>query len=166
MELFKDLCQLNGVSGNEKNITEYVFALFKKLCKVSTDNMGNVIATLDNNADFTILIEAHSDEIGLMVKNITEKGFLEFVPVGGIDTSIILGKEVVVHGAKDLYGVIGAKPPHLMTEQEAKEKISFDKMYIDCGYNKETIKNLVSVGDFITFQGEFVRLWRNCLVKS
>ncbi len=162
MELLKDLCQFNAVSGNEKQLNKYIIDLFGKFCEVYEDKMGNVIATLDNKADFTILLEAHTDEIGLMVKNITENGFIEFVSVGGIDTAIIPGKEVTVHGKKDLYGVIGAKPPHLMNEQEEKEKITFDKMFIDCGYNKETMDKFVSVGDFITFKGDFVTLANNC----
>ena len=162
MELLKELCQFNAVSGNEQQFNKYLIDLFRKYCEVYQDKMGNVIATLDNKAEFTILVEAHSDEIGLMVKNITEKGFIEFVPVGGIDASIIIGKEVTVHGKNDLFGVIGAKPPHLMTEEEKKEKICFDKMFIDCGYDKETTDNLVSVGDFISFKGDFVKLNETC----
>ena len=95
------------------------------------------------------------DEIGLMVKDIEDNGFIRFTSVGGIDPRTIVGQEVIVHGSEDLFGVIGSKPPHLQEESEVNKAIKIDDMFIDIGYPKELVEKLVKVGDPITINREF-----------
>ncbi|MBR4720408.1 MAG: M20/M25/M40 family metallo-hydrolase [Clostridia bacterium] len=121
--------------------------------EVKIDTLGNVIAVKycgKPNAK-KLLIEAHIDEIGLMVKNIDENGFITFVNVGGVDARILPAMEVIVHGKKDLKGVIGAKPPHIMSDGEDKKSVKIEDMSIDTGLSFEEVKKQVSVGDSISF---------------
>lgn len=151
MEKLKDMCSLYSVSGNEYKMTEYLKDYTQTFCDdISSDNMGNVVAKINNNSALNIALEAHIDNIGLVVKEIDEKGFISFACSGGIDSSILPTAEVMVHGKKDLFGVIGAKPPHLQTKDDEGKKNDADKMYIDCGYNLEKISKYVSVGDTIS----------------
>jgi len=159
MEVLKELCNLRGVSGNETVVADTVMQLFSKNSdKCYKDKMGNVIAKIDNGADFTVLVEAHLDEIGLIVSEIDSNGFIKFTSVGGINSAILPAKEVIVHGKKDLFGVIGAKPPHLMTDDEKNKKPEFDSLFIDVGFGKEELEKYVSVGDVISFKGGFLQL--------
>ncbi len=159
MEVLKELCNLRGVSGNEENAADYIMQLFlQNSDKCYKDKMGNVIAIINNAADFTVLIEAHIDEIGLIVSEIDSNGFIKFTSVGGINSAILPAKEVIVHGKSDLFGVIGAKPPHLMTEDEKNKKLEFDSLFIDVGLNKTEVIKYVSVGDVISFKGGFTNL--------
>ena len=96
------------------------------------------------------MIEAHCDEIGLMVKDIDERGFLSVVNVGGVDQRILLSSEVIVHGKRDLKGVIGAKPPHLQGKGEDEKSTKLVDMAVDTGLSAEEVKAIVSVGDSIT----------------
>ncbi len=160
-QLLEALSSLRGVSGFEYRITDKVLEYFKPYAdEVYTDTLNNVIAVKRcgiKNAP-SIMIEAHMDEIGLMVTSIDEDGFLSFVNIGGIDTSILPGCEVIVHGKKDFPGVIGAKPPHLQSRNEADKRVKMKDMRIDLGFLGESASELVSVGDAVTLCGEFTPL--------
>ncbi len=148
-----------GVSGNEENMHNLVMSLFSRFCsEVTTDVLGNVIGIKKgtNPSAPSLMIEAHMDELGFMVSGITEKGSLKVVSVGGFDPKILPGTEVTVWGKEKLFGVIGAKPPHLVSDRSKAPKI--DELCIDIGYDKETTKNLVSVGDIVTFNTSFTQL--------
>ncbi len=156
MEKLIEMCSLNSVSGNELKMTKYIKEYTETFCdQVICDEMGNVVAFLNNYADINIALEAHIDNIGLVVKEIDEKGFIKFICSGGIDSSILPTAEVIVHGKKDLFGVIGAKPPHLQTKDDEDKKKYVDDMYIDCGYDFENISEYVSVGDTITLFSKY-----------
>lgn len=160
-ELIQKLSDLSGVSGYEHNVGNFVTELFSKYCdEVTTDNMGNIIAVKKSHFKnpYKLMIEAHMDEIGLMVTNIDENGFLYFTSVGGIDPRILLANEVIVHGKEDLYGIIGAKPPHVLTADEKTKTVPMDKMYIDIGMDEQKAKRLVSPGDTVTFKNKFLKL--------
>lgn len=151
MDKLIEMCSLHSVSGNERIMTEYIKNYASHFCDdVVSDAMGNVVAKIDNNAELNIVLEAHIDNIGLVVKEIDNKGFVRFVCSGGIDPSILPTAEVVIHGKKDLFGVIGAKPPHLQNNDDVKEKKTIENMYIDCGFDYETVSNYISVGDTIS----------------
>ncbi len=165
-ELIKTLSQLDGVSGHEENITKDIKDIFKKYChQVIDDNLGNIIGLKKSKCSDAkkVMIEAHMDEIGMMVTDIDKDGFLYFTPVGGIDPRILLANEVVVHGTKDIYGIIGAKPPHVVTPAEKGNTVPFDKLYIDTGYSKDEIEKIVSIGDVVTFGSEFRELKNNVI---
>ena len=162
MEMLYELCRQVAVSGNEHNLAEYLRNSFASFCdETIIDNIGNLIVTLNKNAGKRIMIEAHMDEIGLIVKRIDEKGFIKFAPIGGIDSAILPSMEVIVHGKKPVFGVIGAKPPHLMTKDEADKKYSLESLYIDTGYSFEELSAIVEIGDIITFNSEPKKLLNN-----
>ena len=167
MEVLKELCNLRGVSGNETTVADTVMRLFSQNSKKCyKDKIGNVVAEINNNSSFTILIEAHLDEIGLIVSDIDDNGFIKFASVGGIDSSVLPAAEVIVHGKKDLFGVIGAKPPHLMTAEEKEKKLEYESLFIDVGYAKSELEKYVSIGDVISFNGGFEPLNNNVFVAK
>ena len=148
-----------GVSGNEKGIRSCVKSLFENYCdEVYTDTLGNVIG-IKKGTDSSLpslMIEAHMDELGLMVSSIAENGSFLVVPVGGFDSKILPGTEVTIHGKETLFGVIGAKPPHLISGERKVPKIS--ELCIDTGLSFEKASSLVSVGDVVTFNTSYTKL--------
>lgn len=125
ISVLKDLSAFTGVSGREEGISKYIAELFKNYCdSVEIDKFYNVSGYKKGSAEAgkKIMIMAHHDEIGLMVKSIDENGFIKFTSIGGVDSKILLAQEVVVHGSEDIYGVIGAKPPHLLKPEETKRQ--------------------------------------------
>jgi endoglucanase len=126
-----------------------------------------VLGVIGKGGKKRVMIEAHLDEIGLMVKNIDEAGFVKFVPVGGIDPAILPATGVWIHGKKTIFGVIGAKPPHLQTEEDTKNKYTWDDLYIDAGYSYAEISEIVTIGDVISFPFKPKTLLNGCVsVKS
>lgn len=152
-KLIKELSDLRGISGFEYRISDKIAEYFRPYAdEVTVDTLGNVIAVKrcgKENAK-KIMIEAHCDEIGLMVRDIDDRGFVTMAMVGGIDARILPSSEVVIHGRKDVPGVIGAKPPHLQEADEAKKASKLTDMAIDTGMNADEVKKYVSVGDSIT----------------
>lgn len=163
-DILKTLSDAGGISGFEYTVAPYVKSLLERYCdEVTVDHGGNVIGRKfceDANAP-TVMIEAHMDGIGLMVKEITERGFLTFVPIGGIDPRILPSAEVIVCGKKELYGVIGAKPPHLQKAGEQDKAPKIEDMAIDIGMTKEQAEQIVSVGDMVYFNTDAVLLGEN-----
>ena len=148
-----------GVSGHEKEIANTVKSIFGQFCdEVKTDTLGNVIATKKgkNPSYPSLMIEAHMDELGLMVSRITDEGSLKFITVGGFDPKVLPGTEVTVWGKEKLFGVIGAKPPHLITEKGKVPSIS--ELCVDIGFSKEKTQELVCVGDIITINTSYTEL--------
>lgn len=153
MEKFlKELSDLRGISGFEYRINEQIKKLIEPYCdEVRVDSLGNIIALKKGKkSNKKIMLEAHMDEIGLMVSQIEKNGFLKFINIGGVDPRILPASEVTVHAKKDLKGVIGAKPPHLMTSGEGDKSVKITDMTIDTGLSYEEVCELVSVGDSVT----------------
>jgi endoglucanase len=163
-ELLRKLSNAHGVSGSEGS----VFSIIKKelkghVDKISEDTMGNLIAEKKGNK-FKVMLAAHMDEIGLMVKFIDEKGFLRFVALGGWFAPTLYNQRVVLHGTKgQCHGVIGGKPPHMMDEEERKKGVKVDDMFIDVGAcNREDVTRLgIEVGTPVTIDREFTELANN-----
>jgi len=133
-QLLEAFSNANGVSGYEHEVGELLRKTVAPLVdEVSTDVMGNVIATRRGDGPI-LMIAAHMDEIGAMVKYIDDAGFLRFVPIGGWFDQTILGQRVLVHGTKGtLVGAIGSKPPHIMDVEERKKPIKIKDMFVDVG---------------------------------
>ena len=112
IELLKQLCILDGTSGDEGAVREFVISQIKDHCEYKIDNLGNIIAFKKGKKEPSkkVLIDAHLDEVGLIITHIEESGFLRFKTVGGIDTAALMFRRVLVNG-KTL-GVIGGKPVH------------------------------------------------------
>lgn len=158
MELKEVLMKLSdtyGVSGHEANSAELVKTLFNGLYdEVRVDRMGSVIM-LKRGKDpgaAKIMLAAHYDEIGMIVKRIEKGGFIRVTQVGGIDQRILPSMEVVVHGRKDIFGVFSACPPHLQTDEDRKKAWKMDELVIDCGYDEEDLRKIVRIGDIVSFR--------------
>lgn len=163
MDLLRDLCAVDGISGFEKNVAGIMQRELRKTCVgVDVDNFGNVIGR-KGSGEVKIMIAAHMDEVGLMVKHINEKGFISFVKIGGIDDRLLSNQRVVIKSKKgDVSGVIGSKPPHLQKKEEQEKIIKHDELFIDIGARDEgdALKR-VAVGDPIIFEPNFGRLTKD-----
>jgi endoglucanase len=154
-KLLKDLLLSDGISGYEENAAKIMTEALSKVCNsVEIDNLGNVIGKAGNGKK-KIQIAAHIDEIGMVVKHISEKGFIYFIKIGGINDSILPGKIVKIVNKKGEYitGVIGTKPPHLLSAEESKKPIKYDNMFIDIGLSsREEVLKVIQIGDQIIFE--------------
>lgn len=161
-ELLKKLCTINGISGNETSVSLFCAEyLHQYTDNVSIDYNNNVVAIFDSkNSDKTILLDAHIDQIGFIVTEVDEKGFIRVDKCGGIDSRTLLGSPVTIFGKDIVEGVICCMPPHLSDGKE-DESVSVDKIRIDAGMPAEKIKEIVSAGDYITFKNNFVELLNN-----
>ena len=128
--------------------------------EVTTDVMGNVIAVVNPGAKPRVMLAGHCDEIGFMVRYITDQGFIHFSPIGGVDAHLAPGQKVHVHTAKGpILGVVGKKAIHLMEPEERKKVLQFHQQWIDIGVpNRKEAEKRVSVGDPVTFAARFERL--------
>jgi len=166
VEYLKKLSTLHGISGREDSVREFMKKELEKFCdSVEIDNFGNLIAKRGNSGR-KIMIAAHTDEIGLMVKYIDDNGFLKFTKIGGIYDPTILNQKVVVHGSKgDLIGVLGSKPPHRMKEEEKTKIIKYEDMFIDIGAEsrEEAIEMGVNIGTWVSFLSEVYELGKHRL---
>jgi len=137
IDILEKLSNAPGVAGREDEVRSLIKEMLRPYVdELREDKLGNVIATKRGKAENapSIMLAAHMDEIGLYVKNITEKGFLYFTKIGGIDDRILMAQKVVVYTSKGpVPGVIGSKPPHIMKEEERKKVIEADKLFIDVG---------------------------------
>lgn len=165
--LLKLLTESSGVSGNEKEVRDLIIDEIKDYVdSIKIDRLGNIIAHKKGpEASKRLMITAHMDEIGLLIKDIDSSGLLKFMPVGGIDKRILVSKSVYV-GKDKVYGVIGAKPIHLQKREEWTNALDIDGLYIDIGAtSKEDAEKYVSIGDYVSFQSEYVEFGDN-LVKA
>ncbi len=154
--LLKKILDAPGVSGYEKEIAGIMQQELKKSCpEVIIDNFGNVIAKKGKGKK-KIMLAAHMDEVGFLVKHINKEGFIHFIKVGGIDDRILLGQRVSIRTKKGpIRGIIGAKPPHLLKDEEAKRLVKYEDMFIDIGCkNKEEAVKKVEIADSIVFDAD------------
>lgn len=157
MKTLEALCKIPAISGFEKKSIEYFKEIFidNGFSDVKTDIYGNIFAIKKSKTKdaVNILIDAHIDEIGLIVKEIKENGFILFDMVGGIDYDNLYCREVTIFGKKEIYGVIGATPPHLKKDNEK------EKLYIDTGL--KNAEDYISIGDAIKIKSNFLKLKNN-----
>ncbi len=130
--------------------------------EITVDKLENVIAVKKGKkASPKVMIAAHMDEVGLMVKTITKEGFLQFAKMGGIDDRILLAQNVIVHTQKGpLQGIIGSKPPHIQKEEERKKIVTYDNLFIDIGAEnlKDANKMGAKIGDPISFDVKYSKI--------
>jgi len=156
-KLLKKLSEAHGISGYESPVREIVreeFARYSHETRVT--KMGSVVGLRRGcgpEPRRKIMLAAHMDEVGLMVTGI-EKGFLRIEQVGGADARVMLGQEVIVHGRRELPGLIGSRPPHVLPSDERDQVIPFDKLFVDVGLPEPQVKRLVRVGDLISIRCE------------
>lgn len=160
--LLKKICETPGAPGFEKRIRNLVLEEVKSLVDSwEVDNMGNVICLKkgkNNPENKTAMVAAHMDEIGFIVKYIDDNGFIRFHTLGGFDPKTLTAQRVIVHGKKDLVGVMGTKPIHVMTADEKKKLPETTDFFIDMGMEKEEVLRHVSIGDPITRERELIEM--------
>ena len=118
-KLLAEICEAPGAPGHEQKIREIVYREVTPLVdSIATDNMGNIYAVKKGKKGKKVMIGAHMDEIGFIVTHIDEQGFVFFHTLGGFDAKTLTAQRVVIHGKKDVVGVMGSKPIHLMSVEE------------------------------------------------
>jgi endoglucanase len=152
-----------GVTGRENEARELMIRLMTPYAdEISVDKLENVIAVKKGKEKAPkIMLAAHMDEVGLMVKTITKEGFLQFAKMGGIDDRILPAQKVTVFSKKGSFsGIIGSKPPHIQKEEERKKVLAYDDLFIDIGAeSKDAALALgVAVGDPVGFDVKYTPL--------
>ena len=163
IDLLEKLCLIDGISGREDKVREFIVLRIKDKCDYDIDPMGNVIAFKKgkNRADKKVMISAHMDEVGYIVTYICDNGYLKFTSVGGVDSKVTLGKAVTV-GDNGVKGVIGSKAIHLCHGDEETVAPSLDKLYIDIGAkDKSEAEKIIEIGDSVHFCSDFVAFGKN-----
>lgn len=155
----KTLCALSGVSSFEDEVRNYIIKRVSPYADdLRVDAMGNLIVFKKGAkaAGSKLMLCAHMDEVGLIVKSITEDGYLKFACVGGIDRRVLLGKRVAI-GDQKVTGIIGLKAIHLTTPEERKRVPKLEDYYIDIGAkDRESAEKLVTEGDCGVFVSDVV----------
>src|SRR6056297_3048305 len=151
-KLLKNISETPGVSGFEQKIRELVMQEVKPLVdEVSLDNMGNVYAFRKGVENQKVMLAAHMDE----------NGFIYFLPLGGFDPKTLTAQRVILHGKKDIIGVMGSKPIHLMSDEERKRNVKIEDFFIDTGMTKEELENYIEIGTPVTRERELIEMG-NC----
>ncbi len=160
-ELLKRLVDADAVSGYEENVTKLMEKELKKYVdELKVDKVGNLIAKKGSGSP-KVMISAHMDKIGLIVKYVSKEGFIFFDKLGGWDDRILPTSKVLIHGTKGpVFGVLGTKPIHVQDKEESKKPLKTKEMFIDIGAgNEDEVKKAgVGIGDFITIYGTVTKL--------
>ncbi len=151
--LLTALCTAPGISGDEGTAAAAAMDALRVYCEDAHISHGNVISTFGSGEPSAphVLLDAHIDQIGMIVTSITDDGFVTVGNVGGIDRRLLPAQKVILHGTKPISGVICAMPPHLTNGDEKVQK--FEDVRIDTGYSAEELRKLLAPGDSVTFTG-------------
>ncbi len=156
MDLDQHLIELSdapGVSGYEAPVREVIRSAWEELgAQSEIDDLGNLIATrygTGTEPRRRIMVTAHMDEIGLMVTRV-DGAFLRVTNVGGIDRRVLLSQPVIVHGGRALPGLVGSRPPHVLSAPEKNKYPGYDDLVVDTGLSERELKKLVPVGALVT----------------
>lgn len=163
------LCMARGISGQEDAVREQILSDIRPYAeKIEITPLGSILAFKKgrDRARTRLLINAHMDEVGLIVTHITDSGLLRFDTVGGIDRRVLPGRSVTIgNGEKVVPGVIGLKPIHLLKKEERRTSIPMDELFIDIGAkSREEAAAVVTPGDMVTFDSAYEE--NGCSVKS
>ncbi|SIS96390.1 M42 family metallopeptidase [Alicyclobacillus vulcanalis] len=155
--LFKQLLAAHGGPGFEEEVRNLILPhLSEYATEMWTDALGNLIGLIPGTGTGRrprILVSAHIDEIALVVTRVESGGFLRLAPSGGFDPRALVGQEVVVHAASGrMWGVVGAKPPHLTSPSERSKAPKLEDLYVDLALPEEEVRSRVRVGDRVTIQ--------------
>lgn len=166
--LLSRVCEAPGAPGFEKLIRQLVLTEIEGLAdEVRVDNMGNVVALKKGKSSAKrSMAAAHMDEIGFIVTHVDDKGFIRFNPLGGFDPKTLTSQRVIVHGKKDLLGVMGSKPTHIMQPEERTKPAKITDYFIDTGLPKKEVAKYVEVGNPVTRWSPLLELGECVNVKS
>ncbi len=159
-QFLREVVEVPGLPGNELPVATFLRDAFAPHAGETTiDAMQNMIAHLPGEAGGPkVYITAHMDEIGLCVAGIEEDGCLRLASMGGVDPRILPGSEVRVLGSETMPGIVGAKPPHLLTDEERKKNYKKEDVFVDIGYDAETVRQRVQIGDRVQLVGPVTKL--------
>lgn len=162
VSLLSKTCEIAGAPGFEKRIRDFIMEQVSPFVdEVQVDNLGNVIAikkASNNPEGKRVMLAAHMDEIGFIVKHIDDNGFLRFHTLGGFDPKTLVAQRVIVHGKEDLIGVMGTKPIHVMSAEERTKMPQVTDFFIDMGMSKAEVEKYISIGDPITRDRELIEM--------
>lgn len=167
VELIKKLTALDGTSGDEGRVRDFILSEIRPFCETKVDALGNLIAFKKGKKmpDKKIMLDAHMDEVGLIITGITADGFLRFKVLGGINTSALLFRTVRINGS--LTGAISGKPIHLTHGDEEKKLPDPDSLYIDIGAKSgEDAERAVTVGDRAVIISDFTVCGDRIITKA
>lgn len=158
--MLKELCDLNGTSGNEAAVRTYILEKIKPFCtSCVVDAMGSIIAFKKGKRTpkYKIMVSAHMDEVGFIITGVTEEGYLRFAPVGGIQPSVVIGRRLVLENGG--FGVVGTVPIHLLHGDESQKVPQFDDLLLDVGAtNRESAEQIAPLGSFAYFSEPYAAL--------
>lgn len=155
--MLETLCNLNGISGRESAVREYIISCLPSDAKYHIDPLGSLIVEKKGAKEpkNKVMLDAHMDEVGFIVTYITDDGYLKFATVGGIDERVIFGRMVTV-GKNNVVGVIGGKAVHQLEGDEKGKLPKTDSMFIDIGAStKDEALKAVSIGDAVYFKSSY-----------
>ena len=163
LDLLRRLSEASGVSGYEDEVRKATRdAFLPHADDLRVDALGNLIALKRGTrppsaTPRSIMLAAHTDEIGLMVKGF-DKGFIRFATVGGVDLRTILGQEVTVHGRSNLPGIVASRPPHVLPADQRSKTVPIDELFIDVGLEEDRVQESIAIGDLVTMRRSVVEL--------
>ena len=167
IKLLAEICKTPGAPGFEQRVRSLVIReVSPYVDEVTVDNMGNVYAFKKGKVDKKVMIGAHMDEIGFIVTHIDEDGFIRFHTLGGFDPKTLTAQRVIIHGKEDIIGVMASKPIHVMTTEERNKVAKIQDYFIDTGLSKEAVEKIVTIGDAITREREFIQMGKCVNSKS
>ena len=157
-ETVKALCEVSGASGSEAPAEKLALSMLSEYCPDAEIVSGNVIGSFGTHREGLpiLVLDAHIDQIGMIVTHITDEGFIKVGNIGGIDRRLLPAQPVVIHGKHDIPGVVCSVPPHLLSGDS--EVLKWEEVSIDAGMTKSELEEIVSQGDSITFDVKCRRL--------
>ena len=160
-ELIISLCSMLSVSGYEYRSFEKLRALVENsFDETKRDSVGNIllIRRCGRENAAKVLVDTHFDEIGMIVTGISEDGFVNIAPIGGIDPAILPSSDVVIYGEKEIRGVLSSVAPHLMKESDSKKLTEISALFIDTGYPKQELEKIINIGTPVGFAPVYTEL--------
>jgi putative aminopeptidase FrvX len=159
--IYKDLVNLPGISGQEKYVRKFMRQHLESVSEeIIQDNLGSIFGGINLDKDGpTVMIAGHMDEVGAMVQEISPKGVIKMIPIGGISPSVCVSQHmnIVLDDGKFIPGVVGAKPPHLLRDSNSKQVSSFEDFFLDIGADnyKHAVALGVKIGQQIVFENNY-----------
>ena len=167
-ENLKELCSICGTSGNEGKVREYIISQIKDYCEYSVDPLGNIIAFKKGKEKpkNKVMLDAHMDEVALIVTSVQSDGTFTVDSVGGVDPDVVIGRQVLV-GEKGIAGVAGSKAVHKLSKAQREKKPEMQELYIDIGAeSKEEAEKYVNLGDIVYFKSDYVEYGNNMICSK
>ncbi|MGN0613689.1 MAG: M42 family metallopeptidase [Porcipelethomonas sp.] len=159
-ENLKNLCLLCGASGDEGKVREYIISQIRYHCEYRVDPLGNIIAFKKGRKTpkNKVMLDAHMDEVALIVTSVRADGTLTVDTVGGVDASVVIGRQVCI-GEKSIPAVVGSQAVHKLSKEQREKKPEMDALYVDFGAaDKAEAEKYVKPGDIVYFSSEYCEM--------